>query len=65
MPEDMAVRAVVDTAQQGIKFAETAVRKAWSILDAVSEKKTPSEYLSQQAVNAIQGLDPSRGNSSG
>ncbi|MCU0484562.1 MAG: hypothetical protein MUC85_00495 [Anaerolineales bacterium] len=37
------------------KVVETGMQKAWSILDAASEKRAPGEYLSQKAVNAIQG----------
>lgn len=41
------------------RIVEAGIRKAWSILDAASEKRPPSEYLSQQAVRAIQGISKS------
>ena len=52
MEETAIAKAAVDTTT---KLAETAIKKAWSILDAASEKKPPSEYLSQNAIKAIQG----------
>ena len=53
--ETAAVKATVDTTRTAVKTAETAIKKAWSILDAATEKKTPSETLSPQAIKAIQG----------
>ncbi len=44
-----------DAVKTGAKIAETIIRKAWSILDAASEKRMPSESLSKQAIKAIQG----------
>jgi hypothetical protein len=38
-----------------MKVADTAIKKAWSIMDAATEKQSPSEYLGQQAVKSIQG----------
>lgn len=48
---DAAVRAS-RTAERGL---ESLVKKAWSIMDAASEKKRPSEYLGEQARRSIQG----------
>lgn len=48
-------RAVSETT----RMVETAVKKAWTILDAACEKKLPSETLSPNAVRAIQGSSPS------
>ena len=53
--ESAATKAAVDTTRATVRTAETAVKKAWSILDAATEKKTPSETLSPQAIQAIQG----------
>jgi len=53
MEEVAIAKAAVDTTT---KLAETAIKKAWSILDGASEKKPPSEYLSQNAIKAIQGI---------
>jgi hypothetical protein len=52
MLEKTVADAVVTTA----KVVETGLKKAWSILDAASEKKAPSEYLSKDGISAIQGL---------
>jgi len=53
--ESVAANAARDAAQKGLRTADSAIKKAWSILDAASEKKPPSEYLSKQAISAIQG----------
>ncbi len=50
-PESTALKAVTETT----KLTETALKKAWSIMDAATEKKSPSEYLSQTAIKAVQG----------
>lgn len=52
---DEATKTITETARTGTKIAEAGVKKAWSILDAASEKKPPSEVLSQKAVRAVQG----------
>ena len=53
--ESMAINTTRDAAQKSLRAVDSAVKKAWTILDAASEKKPPSEYLSKQAVSAIQG----------
>lgn len=50
-PENTALKVVTETT----KLAETALKKAWSLMDAATEKKSPSEYLSQTAIKAVQG----------
>jgi len=45
-----------DVAQKTLKVAEATVKKAWSIMDAASEKPSPSQYLTPQAIRAIQGM---------
>ncbi len=52
----MLEKTVADTATATIKIVEAGLKKVWSILDAASEKKAPSEYLSKNAINSIQGL---------
>jgi len=54
--ESTAVKAAQDTARNAVKTAESGIKKAWSIMDAAAEKKSPSEYLSQRAVRSIQGM---------
>lgn len=48
-------QTATDTARTALKVAEGTVRKAWSLLDAASEKKAPSQFLSANAIKAIQG----------
>jgi len=52
----MLEKAVLDAATTATKLAETAIKKAWSMLDAAVEKKPPSDYLSPNAIQAIQGV---------
>jgi phage/plasmid primase-like uncharacterized protein len=49
--EKTTAKVITETA----KLAEAALKKAWSIMDAAAEKKSPSEYLSQTAIKAMQG----------
>jgi hypothetical protein len=55
----MSKQLIVDTSVKAAKQVERSVegfiRKAWSIMDAASEKKPPSSYLSKRAVKSIQG----------
>jgi hypothetical protein len=53
--ENTAAKAATDTVKTGTRMVDTAIKKAWSILDAASEKRPPSEVLSEKAVSAIQG----------
>lgn len=55
----MLEKTVTDAAMTAAKVVETGLKKAWSILDAASEKKAPSEYLSTKAIGAIQGKESS------
>jgi hypothetical protein len=55
MTEAMIAKEVVNAAQNVARLAESAVKKAWSILDAASEKQSPSKVLSEQAISSIQG----------
>lgn len=52
----MLEKTITDATTTTARVVETALKKAWSILDAASEKKAPSEYLSQNAISAIQGI---------
>lgn len=52
----MLEKAVTDTISTTLKLTEAALKKVWSVLDAASEKKPPSEYLSPNAIKAIQGV---------
>ncbi len=52
-----SVQTATDVTKATLKTAETVVKKAWSLMDAASEKKAPGEYLSPKAVNSVQGKD--------
>ncbi|MBN1922749.1 MAG: hypothetical protein JW892_15985 [Anaerolineae bacterium] len=52
-----SIKPVVDTALQAAKTGVEVVHTAWSLMEAASEKKPPSELLSQSAVRRIQGQD--------
>lgn len=54
MSEKLVADATVETAQVAKKGVEGLARKAWSVMEAASEKKAPSQYLSDQAVRSIQ-----------
>jgi hypothetical protein len=53
--ETVALKVAADTTEATLRIGETAVKKAWSILDAATEKKSPGEILSSKAIQAIQG----------
>jgi hypothetical protein len=55
MPLETATKAATDVVNQTMKVTETAIKKAWSIMEAATEKHSPSEYLSKKAVNSMQG----------
>lgn len=55
MSERLVTDATVKTAQAAEKAVEGLVKKAWSIMEAASEKQAPSQYLSEQAVSSIRG----------
>lgn len=50
--EAIAVKVVTES----VKVADKALRTIWSMLDAASEKPQPSKFLSQQAIESIQGI---------
>ncbi len=54
----MEEKLIMDAAQRAMRLTETALKKAWSVMDAASEKDMPSKYLSPQTVEAIQGKTP-------
>jgi len=53
--ETIVAKEAVSAAQGAARAAETTIRKAWSVLDAASEKQAPSKILSEQAVRSMQG----------
>jgi hypothetical protein len=55
MPEKSITDVATKTVQVAKEGLERFVKKAWSIMDAASEKKMPSQYLSDQAIRSIQG----------
>lgn len=55
MPTDMVVREATAVTKSSVKESINLVKKAWSIMDAASEKKQPSDYLSPKTIKSIQG----------
>lgn len=55
-----AAKTALDVTQGGLKLAETAVKKTWTLLEAVVQKQTPSEYLSEKGIRAMQGKLPGK-----
>jgi hypothetical protein len=55
MVEKLVTDAAVKTGREVEKGVEGLIRKAWSVMEAASEKKAPSQYLSGHAVRSIQG----------
>jgi len=49
--------ATVEAVQAAGKGLEVLVKKAWSLMDAASEKVMPSQYLSDRAIRSIQGKE--------
>ncbi len=50
-----AVKPVSDAVLTGVKLEVEAARKAWSLMEAATEKRQPSEVMSQGAVKRMQG----------
>ncbi|MBN2393563.1 MAG: hypothetical protein JXR84_22710 [Anaerolineae bacterium] len=46
---------VADGVINVVKAEAEAVRKVWSLMEAATEKKRPSEIVSQGAIQRIQG----------
>ena len=57
MTEKFIADATVKTAQKAEKRAESLIRRAWSVMDAASEKQAPSQFLGDRAVRSIQGKE--------
>jgi hypothetical protein len=55
MPVETIASEAVSVAKTATKITESLAKKAWSIMDAASEKAQPSEYLSTHAIQSIQG----------
>lgn len=49
-------KLAVDTAFDTVRVATITVKEIWSALDAAAEKPTPSRYLGEKAIQAIQGV---------
>ncbi len=52
------LKFVVDAAMQAARDGEAALRQAWSLMEAATEKQRPSDVLSQNAISRIQGRGP-------
>lgn len=53
--KDALIKTTKDVTTKGLNMIETGIKKAWSILDAASEKKGASEVLGKNGINSIQG----------
>ncbi len=53
----MTVKEVADTAVKTGKTVEKVIKKAWSVLDTAVHKETPTQYLSDAGIRAIQGKE--------
>ena len=47
-----------DVVKTSAKLTETVLTKIWTVVEAASEKKSPSEYLSPKGIQAMQGKAP-------
>lgn len=55
MSSEAIVRETAALSKTAVKESINLVKKAWSIMDAATEKISPGEYLSTQAIQSIQG----------
>lgn len=46
---------VADAVVKAARTGETALRKAWSLMEAATEKQRPSEVMSREAIRRMQG----------
>jgi hypothetical protein len=57
--KDSVVKESFDTSLMVVdsvkRLTYISIKKAWSILDAASEKRAPSEAISQKGIRVIQG----------
>lgn len=51
----MAMDAAVKTAETVKRGVEGLMKKAWSVMEAATEKEKASQYLSEKGIKAIQG----------
>jgi hypothetical protein len=49
------LKFVADAAIRAARTGETAIRRAWSLMEAATEKKRPTEVMSQAAIRRMQG----------
>ena len=59
--ESTIINSATDVTKKAVQVVNTGIKKAWSILEAASEKKHPSELLSQNAIQTIQGTVQPKG----
>jgi hypothetical protein len=55
MAEEELVKLATDTTQAIGKVVEGTLKEVWSLLDAAAKKDKPSDYLTPQAISAVQG----------
>jgi hypothetical protein len=52
------IKFVTDAVIKTARASETAIRKAWSLMEAAAEKKQPSQVMSRETIRHIQGKKP-------
>lgn len=57
MLEKTATDVGLKTAKAVEKGAEQVMKKVFSVMDAAAEKQTPSQYLSDAGIKAMQGKE--------
>jgi hypothetical protein len=48
-------KLVTDAVVKGVETGVKVVQEAWNLMDAATEKRPPSEVMSQAAVQRMQG----------
>jgi hypothetical protein len=49
------VKDVVEGIQKGLKIEAKAMRAVWSLMEAATQKRRPSEIMSREARRRLQG----------
>lgn len=49
------MKEVVESIHKGIQIEAKAMRKVWSLMEAATQKRRPSEMMSREAKRRLQG----------
>jgi len=55
MSAEIIAKEAADGAKTAVREGTNFIKKAWSLMDAASEKRPPADYLSPKAIQSIQG----------